>query len=67
MRILVTGGAGYVGSHAVKHFLARGHDVSVAPPFDSGFGHANVITVEDGGGFAAAADPRARVGSAAGS
>lgn len=27
MRILVTGGAGYIGSHAVRHFLARGHDV----------------------------------------
>jgi UDP-glucose 4-epimerase len=29
MRILVTGGAGYIGSHAVKLFLAQGHDVSV--------------------------------------
>lgn len=29
MRILVTGGAGYIGSHAVRHFLARGHDVRV--------------------------------------
>jgi UDP-glucose-4-epimerase GalE len=29
MRILVTGGAGYIGSHAVRHFLARGHDVWV--------------------------------------
>ena len=46
--------------------LALGHDVSVAPPFDSGFGHANVITVDDSGVFAAAADPRARVSSAAG-
>ena len=27
MRILVTGGAGYIGSHAVKLFLAHGHDV----------------------------------------
>jgi UDP-glucose-4-epimerase GalE len=27
MRILVTGGAGYIGSHAVRHFAARGHDV----------------------------------------
>jgi gamma-glutamyltranspeptidase/glutathione hydrolase len=46
--------------------LALGHDVSVAPPFDSGFGHANVITVDERGVFAAAADPRARVSSAAG-
>src|SRR5205807_855560 len=29
MRILVTGGAGYIGSHAVRLFLARGHDVRV--------------------------------------
>src|SRR5215470_11420250 len=29
MRILLTGGAGYIGSHAVKLFLARGHDVWV--------------------------------------
>jgi UDP-glucose 4-epimerase len=27
MRILVTGGAGYVGSHAARTFLHRGHDV----------------------------------------
>lgn len=29
MRILVTGGAGYVGSHAVRRVLADGHDVWV--------------------------------------
>jgi UDP-glucose-4-epimerase GalE len=29
MRILVTGGAGYIGSHSVKLFLERGHDVWV--------------------------------------
>src|SRR5271156_5545324 len=28
-RILVTGGAGYIGSHAVRLFLERGHDVWV--------------------------------------
>jgi UDP-glucose 4-epimerase len=27
MRILVTGGAGYIGSHAARMFLERGHDV----------------------------------------
>jgi UDP-glucose-4-epimerase GalE len=29
MRILVIGGAGYIGSHAVRFFLSRGHDVRV--------------------------------------
>lgn len=46
--------------------LERGHQVDAAPAFDSGFGHAHVITVEPTGSFAAAADPRARIGSAAG-
>ena len=37
-----------------------------APPFDSAFGHAHVIVVEPDGMLAGAADPRSRVGSAAG-
>ena len=50
----------------VEGLAARGHRVDVAAPFDSGFGHAHAITAEARGGFAAAADPRARIGSAAG-
>lgn len=29
MRVFVTGGAGYVGSHCVKHLVAHGHEVVV--------------------------------------
>jgi UDP-glucose-4-epimerase GalE len=41
MRILVTGGAGYIGSHAVRLFLSRGHDVWV---YDNlSFGHRGAV------------------------
>jgi UDP-glucose 4-epimerase len=44
MRILVTGGAGYIGSHAVRVFLSRGHDVWV---FDSlAEGHRSAAPAE---------------------
>jgi UDP-glucose-4-epimerase GalE len=44
MRILVTGGAGYIGSHAVRLFLERGHDVWV---YDSlALGHRRSVPAE---------------------
>lgn len=44
MKILVTGGAGYIGSHAVKLFLEHGHDVWV---YDNlSFGHAAAVPEE---------------------
>jgi UDP-glucose 4-epimerase len=44
MRILVTGGAGYIGSHAVRLFLSRGHDVWI---YDNlSMGHRAAVPAE---------------------
>lgn len=43
-----------------------GHVVRVEPAYDSEFGHAQAIVRDDEGFWAGAADPRARVSSAAG-
>src|SRR3954453_20754386 len=44
MRILVVGGAGYIGSHAVRLFLDRGHDVWV---YDNlSYGHRAAVPAE---------------------
>ena len=44
MNILVTGGAGYVGSHAVKHLVASGHEVWVLDNLV--YGHAAAVDQE---------------------
>jgi len=36
MRVLVTGGAGYIGSHTVKELLSRNYEVVVFDNFTSG-------------------------------
>ncbi|MCG8403896.1 MAG: UDP-glucose 4-epimerase GalE [Phycisphaerales bacterium] len=41
MRVLVTGGAGYVGSHAVRALIAAGHEVVVFDNLSSG--HAEAV------------------------
>jgi len=50
MNILVTGGAGYIGSHACKRLLTDGHTVTVVDNLDRG--HAEAIdalqTIADG-------------------
>ncbi|RYF45202.1 MAG: UDP-glucose 4-epimerase, partial [Cytophagaceae bacterium] len=46
-KILVTGGAGYIGSHAVRHLLDSGHEVTVLDNLSHG--------------HAAAVDPRAKL------
>ena len=44
----------------------RGHRIDHRPAWDSGFGHAHAIVLDEHGVLAGAADPRARVASAAG-
>ncbi|MEZ5293418.1 MAG: NAD-dependent epimerase/dehydratase family protein, partial [Vicinamibacterales bacterium] len=40
-RVLVTGGAGYIGSHTAKALVAAGHDVVVLD--DLSAGHAEAV------------------------
>ncbi len=44
MRIFVSGGAGYVGSHCIKHLCEQGHDVTVYDSLVAG--HAEAVHPE---------------------
>ena len=49
-----------------ERLTAMGHRAEATPPFDSAFGHANAIVLDDDGFWSGAADPRSHVGSVAG-
>ena len=36
MRVLLTGGAGFIGSHVAEHLLAQGHEVAIIDDLSSG-------------------------------
>jgi UDP-glucose 4-epimerase len=36
MRVLLTGGAGFIGSHVADHLLSRGHEVAIVDDLSSG-------------------------------
>ena len=45
MRVLITGGAGFIGSHLADHHVSAGHEVTVLDNFSTG-SHTNIAHLE---------------------
>ena len=56
MRVVVTGGAGFIGSHVADALVARGHEVTVLDDLSGGFAD----NVPGGARFIRAASPTTR-------
>ena len=50
MKILITGGAGFIGSHLADKLLAEGHEITVIDDLSTGR-YSNVEHLEDRDGF----------------
>lgn len=50
MKILITGGAGFVGSHIADKLIAQGHEITVIDDLSTGR-YSNVAHLEDGPNF----------------
>ena len=57
-RILVSGGAGFIGSHVTEELVKRGHQVTVLDDLSGGF----VENVDKGAAFRTGRDQRCRIG-----
>ncbi|WP_289780931.1 GDP-mannose 4,6-dehydratase [Staphylococcus agnetis] len=47
MKVLITGGAGFIGSHAAEHFLKNQHDVYIVDNLSTGY-RKNIPFIDDG-------------------
>ena len=50
MKILITGGAGFIGSHLSDKLIAEGHEITVIDDLSTGR-YSNIAHLEDKAGF----------------